>query len=88
MYELGRDYSAVAVRVAKHQQAFVGLDRGVCVRGVHGPLFSANTSDEQQQIIKKINSTTAPSGLTFFPAFNLIDLRLSPSSVVLGQSEL
>ncbi|RKP32683.1 hypothetical protein METBISCDRAFT_21365 [Metschnikowia bicuspidata] len=50
--------------------------------------LSANTSDEQQQIIKQINSTTAPSGLTFFPAFNLLDLRLSPSSVVLGPSEL
>lgn len=49
---------------------------------------TAFTAQEQSDIIQRTGASINASALTYFPAINQRDLRLSPSSVVLGPSEL
>lgn len=89
VYELGRLYSALSQYLIKNiNQLSLAWIENYAPQAYAGLLASAFSPEEQLQIVQRVNSTAAPAGLTYYPAFNRIDMRLSPSSVVLGPSEL
>lgn len=89
VYEQGRLYSALSQYLSKNiNWLSLAWIENYAPQAYAELLTTAFTSSEQQQIIQQVNSTLIPAGLTYFPAFNTKDLHLSPSSVVLGPSEL
>lgn len=86
VYESGRQYSALSQYVSKHisQIEDVWLSSYVS-QMIYEPIIKS-LNDTQRLALLANNNTI--SILASKPAFNIIDLRPSPSSAVLGPSEL
>lgn len=89
VYELGRLFSALSQYLIKNINRINLAWSQQYAPEAYAELFQeAFSSDEQMLIIQNTGANLRPSGLTYFPNINQIDLHLSTSSVVLGPSEL